>query len=246
MSAAVTSFGAEVRILQSGSIRFNDSAPWVDAGVPDAPVIRESSEGNDPGLCYEDACEADLVLAAKNGDQHAFVELCRRHSRSLKRRIGRIVRNPEDAQDVLQDTLIRAFSHLAGFRAKCSFGTWIMTIATNSSLMFLRKRRSHPETGLGLVTAEGKEVEILQVSDPMPNPEQVYAKRQASQRVSQAVRMLPPGFRVLVERYHRDEIKLVDAANEIGITPAAAKSRLMRARIALRRHLNEDRSRYLD
>ena len=112
--------------------------------------------------------------------------------------------------------------------------------------MLLRKRRIRAETGLELVTAEGKEVEIYQISDPMPNPEQVYAKRQASQRVSQAVKMLPPGFRLLVERYHKDEVKLVDAANAIGITAAAAKSRLLRARIALRRHLNNDKSEYLD
>jgi len=239
MSAAVMSFGAEVRILESVSVQLNDSARWVDADVPGATVIRESGEGDDSCLCYETACEADLVAAAKSGDQQAFVELCRRHSPLLKRRIRRIVRNREDAEDVLQETLIRAFSHLPGFRAKCSFRTWIMTIATNNSLMLLRKRRNRPETGFGLVTAEGKQIEVLQVSDPMPNPEQVYAKCQASQRVSQAVRLLPPGFRLLVERYHQDEVKLVDAANAIGITEAAAKSRLLRARNILRRHLKK-------
>ena len=235
MSAAITSFGAEVGILESGSVRSNDSAPWVGADVPDAPFIAESGAGKDTDLCYEVACEVDLVSAAKTGDQQAFVELCRRHSPSLKRRIRKILRNPEDAEDVLQETLIRAFTHLAGLRAKCRFGTWIMTIATNSSLMVLRRRRNHPEIGFGVVTAEGKEVEVLQLCDPLPNPEQVYAKRQTSDRVSQAVRKLPPGFRLLVERYHQDEFKLVDAANAMGITVAAAKSRLHRARIALRR-----------
>ena len=60
------------------------------------------------------------------------------------------------------------------------------------------------------------------------------------------MKRLPPGFRLLVERYHQDEVKLVDAANAMGITAAAAKSRLLRARIALRRHLNNDKSQYLD
>ena len=237
-------FGGEVRMLESGSVRLKDSAPWVDADAPDAPIIRKSGEAHDPGLCYEAACDADLVSAAKSGDQHAFVELCRRHSPSLKRRIRRIVRHREDAEDVFQETMIRAFNHLAGFQARCSFRTWIMTIASNNSFMLLRNRKNHPETGFGLITAEGKEVQVLQVSDPMPNPEQVYAKRQAIHRVSQAVGKLPPGFRLLVERYHQDEVKLVDVANAIGITEAAAKSRLMRARIALRRHLNKDRTRH--
>jgi RNA polymerase sigma-70 factor (ECF subfamily) len=246
MSAAVISFGAEVRIPQSLSVQLNDSAPWVDAHVPDAPIIRKSGEVNDPALRYDTACEADLVSAAKGGDEHAFAELCRRHRPSLKRRIRRIVRNVEDAEDVLQETLMSAFRHLAGFRVTCTFGTWILTIATNTSLMLLRKRRNHRETGFGLVTAEGKEVEMFQISDPMPNPEQVYAKRQASHRVSQAVKMLPAGFRLLVERCHGDEVKLVDAANAMGITAAAAKSRLLRARKVLRRHLSNDKSQYLD
>jgi RNA polymerase sigma-70 factor (ECF subfamily) len=244
MSAAVISFGVEVCIPESGCVQLNNSAPWVDAPVPDAPVPK-SGEVNDPALCYETTREIDLVSAAKGGDQHAFAELHRRYRPLLKRRIRRIVRNLEDTEDILQDTMMSALRHLAGFRGKCSFRTWIMTIATNTSLMLLRKRKSHAETGLTYVTRDGKEGEILEVLDPLPNPEQVYAKWQASQRVAQAVRMLPPGFRQVVERYHQDEVRLVDAANAIGITEGAAKSRLLRARNALRRHLN-DRDRYID
>jgi RNA polymerase sigma-70 factor (ECF subfamily) len=114
-----------------------------------------------------------------------------------------------------------------------------MTIATNNSLMLLRKRRNRAETGFELVTAEGNQVEFLQVSDPNPNPEQIYAKRQAVHRLSKAVRMLPPGSRLLVEHHHQNEVKLVDAANAVGITVAAAKSRLLRARNALRRSLKQ-------
>ena len=243
MSAAVISFGADVWISESGSVRLNDAAPCLDAHALDAPMIGKSGEINSLALCYEAASDADLVSAAKSGDQHAFVELHRRYGPFLKRRIRRIVRNLEDTEDVLQDTMMSVFRHLAGFRAQCSFRTWITTIATNNSLMLLRKRRNHAETGFGLITAEGKEVEIPQLTDPMPNPEQVYAKRQASQRLSQAVKILPLSFRVIVERYHQDELKLVDTANAIGITEAAAKSRLRRARKALRRHLSSDSSR---
>jgi RNA polymerase sigma-70 factor (ECF subfamily) len=206
-------------------------------------MIRKSGQGNYAGLCCDAAGDVDLVSAAQTGDQHAFMELCRRYSPWLKRRIWKIVRNREDTEDVLQETLMSAFKHLAGFRAQCSFRTWITTIATNTSLMLLRKRRNHAETGFGLITAEGKEIEILQITDSMPNPEQVYATRQASQRLSQAVKILPLRFRVIVERYHQDELTLVDTANAIGITEAAAKSRLLRARRALRRHLSNDKRR---
>jgi RNA polymerase sigma factor (sigma-70 family) len=246
MRSGAINFGAEVRILESSSVRCGDFARSIDTDAAENRITPKSGEGDDHRVCGEAACEAELVATARSGDQHAFLELCRRHRPSLKRRIRGIVRNCEDVEDVLQETLMSAFRHLAGFRAKCSFRTWILTIATNQSLMLLRKRRNHPETGFGIVTAEGKEIEILQISDPMPNPEQAYANRQVSQSLSQAVRMLPPGFRQLVERYHRDEVKLADAANAMGITAAAAKSRLLRARIALRRHLNNGKSQYLD
>ncbi len=238
MSAAVVSFRSEIQILGPGSVALNESGPLVDEHALSAPVI--------PVLAQADNREADLLTAAKSGDHRAFMELYGRHRPSLVRRIRRIVHNFEDAEDVLQETLMSAFRHLGRFRAHCTFRTWIMTIATNHSLMLLRKRRNHPETEFGLVTAEGKEVEFLQLSDPMPNPEQVCTQRQASRRVSQAVRRLPTGFRLLVERYHWDEVKLADAARAVGITEAAAKSRLLRARKVLRRHLDNDRSGYLD
>ena len=167
-------------------------------------------------------------------------ELCRRYIPSLKRWIRRIIRNREDSEDILQDTLFSAYKHLRNFHGKSSFRTWILTIATNNSLMLVRKRRNHPETGLTYITADGNEFEILGVNDPLPNPEEVYARRQANYRVAQAVRRLPRGFRQIVERFHQDEARLVDAANAVGITVAAAKSRLLRARNVLRRHLKSE------
>ena len=234
MSAVVISARSEERALESASVQVNDAATWVNVDMAVAPIARKS------GLCYEAASEAQLVSVAMNADQPAFVELCRRYSPWLKRKIRRIVRNHEDTEDVLQDTLISAYKNLAGFRSRSSFRTWITTIATNNSLMLLRKRRTRSETCFGLITNDGKEFESLALSDPWPDPEQICAKRQASHRLAQAVRTLPPGSRVLVERYHHDEYRLVDAANSIGIIVAAAKSRILRARNVLRRHLKND------
>lgn len=210
-----------------------------------SPMKRESGIMRDPAWSYESAREPELISAAKSGDDGAFLELCRRYTEFLKRRIRRIVRNREDEEDILQETLLRAYKHLSGFRAQCGFHTWITTIATNNCLMLLRKRRNHRETGFGSPTAEGNEFEIRTLSDSKPNPEQLCAKRQASEKIAQAVRTLPSGFRQIVERYHGDEIKLVDAANAMGITEAAAKSRLLRARNVLRRRLSNHRTRHI-
>ena len=96
------------------------------------------------------------------------------------------------------------------------------------------------------VTADGDEFEILGVNDPLPNPEEVYARRQTNHRVAQAVRRLPTSFRQIVEHFHQDEARLVDAANAVGITVAAAKSRLLRARQVLRRHLKNENTHLSD
>src|ERR1022692_1000901 len=111
--------------------------------VVDARMLRKSGEGNDNRVYYEAAWEAALVAAAKSSDQNAFVELHCRYRSLMKRRIRGMVRNLEDAEDVLQDTMTSAFkllpgfrgkcSFLPGFRGKCSFRTWITTIEINTS-----------------------------------------------------------------------------------------------------------------
>lgn len=235
MSSVVIRLRATELSVESDPIQMQHSA--LNASASDATFIAKRGGMSASDLSDTVACELDLLAAAKSGDQHAFIELCRRHGPYLKRRIGRIVRNLEDAEDVFQETLMSAFQHLAGFRAQSSFRTWIMRIATNTSLMLLRKRRRRPETAFSIMAGEGKEIEILQISDPMPNPEQFYSKRQARHRLNRAVDKLPAGFRLILEHHYQNEFKLVDAANAMGITVSAAKTRLFRARKTLRRLL---------
>src|SRR6202044_483498 len=98
------------------------------------------------GAFSMDASDDALIIAAQGGDHNAFVELCRRHSAVAKMKIFSIVRNHEDTEDALQDTLLRAYSHLSTFRRSCKFSTWLTAIGVNSALMILRKRRLRKET----------------------------------------------------------------------------------------------------
>ena len=240
MSTTVVGVLAEPRTLESGPDELNDCLPWFTIPTSDDQTADTSGETGDLRLFYDAACEIQLVSAAKSGDQRAFVELCRRYTPLLKRRIWRMVRNREDSEDILQDTLLRAYKNLLGFQAKCAFSSWIMTIAINNSLMLLRKRRNHPESGMTCITTDGEEIEIPGARDSLPNPEEAYLKRHESHRIAEAMKMLPAGFRQVLERYHQDEVRLVDAAKAIGITVGAAKSRLLRARRALRSHLKRE------
>ena len=92
-----------------------------------------------------EATDNVLTLAAKSGNGFAFVELSRRHSKRIQLHVYRILGNWEDAEDVVQDSLLKAYKHLGQFQGKCSFKTWLSRIAINSALMELRKRRGRPD-----------------------------------------------------------------------------------------------------
>ena len=89
----------------------------------------------------DSANDAVLVAVARSGDSSAFVELSKRHSRRVLHRIYRITNNWQDAEDVLQESLMRAFVHLHTFERRASFSTWLTRIAINRALMLLRKRK---------------------------------------------------------------------------------------------------------
>src|ERR1700727_3235791 len=90
-----------------------------------------------------DICDMYLVAAAKDGDHQAYTELCRRHSKQILRTILRITRDVADAEDTLQETLLKAYVHIGRFEGRSAFSSWLTRIAINSALMLSRKKRSH-------------------------------------------------------------------------------------------------------
>src|SRR5277367_4257898 len=110
-----------------------------------------------------------LVSAAKSGDAVAFVELSKRHSTKILRRAYRIVKNWQDAEDVLQESLMRAFLHLKDFEERSSFSSWLTRIAINFSLMNLRKKRGYVETSMDVIN-DDHELLHWEPKDPGENP----------------------------------------------------------------------------
>jgi RNA polymerase sigma factor (sigma-70 family) len=186
---------------------------------------------------YSQASEDDLVTAAQRGDRQAFVELCGRYSTVTKKKILRIVRNNEDAEDALQDTLLRAYTHLNSFRRSCRFSTWLTTIAVNSALMIMRKRRVRKETSLNGSGPDTERVELPEPVDRSLGPEGIYLRQQAIHLVRREVNKLKPNLRSVVSHYYGSECSLEEAATAQEISLAAAKSRLLRGRGTLRSSL---------
>jgi RNA polymerase sigma-70 factor (ECF subfamily) len=179
-----------------------------------------------------------LVSEAKAGNSQAFGELCLRYSGLLTRRIYRIVRNQEDAEDVLQEALLKAYEHLQSFRGECSVSTWLVTIATNASLMLLRSRKTFCKSISEVVTEDGETLPVI-FRDPSPTPEQRYMIHQIHQKLNNAITKLSPQLRRSVELYYKRELRLNDAAEVMNISLAATKSRVLRARRMLRRSLKK-------
>jgi RNA polymerase sigma-70 factor (ECF subfamily) len=184
-----------------------------------------------------DVSDDDLIGAAQRGDQNAFMELCRRHSTVTKKKIFSIVRNHEDAEDALQDTLLRAYSHLTSFRRSCKFSTWLTSIGVNSALMILRKRRVRRETYSTTSSLDTGTGELMEPVDRSPGPEGNYLKQQAILLVRREVENLHPRLRCVIKHYYGSECSLEETADAQEISLGAAKSRLVRGRVRLRSSL---------
>jgi RNA polymerase sigma-70 factor (ECF subfamily) len=181
--------------------------------------------------------DARLVSAAKSGDAFAFFELSRRHSNKILWRAYRIVKNRPDAEDVRQESLMKAFIHLKEFEERASFSSWLTRIAINSALMTVRKKRRSIETSID-ATNNDYEIEYRwEPKDPAESPESRCARREREALLNGAIQGLPPKLREIVQLSHRDDRSMEEIARLLRISVPAAKSRLARARTALRTSL---------
>ena len=186
---------------------------------------------------YSSTSDDLLLITAQSGDHQAFVELCRRYSPMVKKRIFSIVRNQEDTEDALQDTLLRAFMHLPTFRRSCKFSSWLTTIGINTALMILRKRKIRKEAYTELVNEDGAASDVVEFVDPAHGPEYLHSRNQIILMLGREVEKLKPTLRSMIKQHYGTECSLEESAKALDISVGSAKSRLMRGRKALRSYL---------
>ena len=179
--------------------------------------------------------DTNLVRAAKAGHPSAFATLCERYGQQMLRSTYRITRNREDAEDAVQDALLRAFVHLKDFNGESSFATWLTRIAINSALMILRKKRSSLEMAMTSGDNPGSDGFIYQIADHAPNPERRYAQREKERILKKAIHSLRPTLRQVIEMKQLRECSMRETAETMCISVAAAKARLFHAKLALRK-----------
>lgn len=181
--------------------------------------------------------EAPLVARAKAGDASAFSELVSKYERKVFRLAKNITRNDEDAEDVLQDAFLKAYEHLDRFEGNSKFYTWLVRIAVNEALMKLRKRKTDRTVSLDEPLELGEEVMHREIAVWDGNPEQQYSGEEMKKILEDALDTLKPDFRTVFTLRDIEELSTEETAEALDISVAAVKSRLLRARLALREKL---------
>ncbi len=177
-----------------------------------------------------------LVAAAKLGDHQAFLELWTRHSSRVFKTTYRITGNREDAEDAIQDAWMKAYLHLNTFDGRAQFATWLTRIAINSSLMILRRKRARPETSMDI--GDGDTWQHWEIADQTKSVEELYTGQERVERLKRAIFRLQPTLRNVVEIHQSEDRSVKEVAELAGISVAATKSRLVRARKILRKALS--------
>jgi len=175
-----------------------------------------------------------LVIAARDGDRPAFDELVRRTYVDTYTLAMRLTAHEEDARDVVQETYLRAWKGLKGFRGDAQFTTWLYRITANTAYTTVKRRRRNRVDALDAMLEEPVETRID------AQPEQSAEQSALLARLSGALDQLPPKLRVLVVLKDVYGLSHEEIAEELGISVAAAKVRLHRGRKRLRDLLYED------
>ena len=180
-----------------------------------------------------------LVAAAQNGNRRAFEILVKRHQQSIFFVARRITRRPEDAEDVVQQTLQKAFTHLREFAGRSAFSTWLTRIAITEALMFLRRSRGFREVSIEDLNGNEETTSALEVPDSRPDPEAIYSQREWAEMLSLAMNELPYGTRRAIQLRELDERSSDETARILGISVAALKGRMFHGRRRLRERLEQ-------
>ena len=185
-----------------------------------------------------------LIRRSQQGDTTAFEELVRNYDRSILRLTMHLTDSTADAQDIYQETFLRAYRNIGRFRFECSFYTWIYRIVTNLCLDHLRKKQVRKEDAPVGTDASGEEYSILdQVPDGRAgsNPEKDLMRRQLGDRINYALEKLTPRERLVFELKHYHGLKLRTVGEILHTTEETAKNTLVRATHKLRLRLAEER-----
>jgi len=197
--------------------------------MPTAPKRAAQSE--------TDMCESELVRAAQARQPDAIRTIVKRYNQRLYRLARAIVRDDADAEDVLQDAYLQAFSAIGGFRGESTLATWLSRITINEALGRLRRQRRRAKLNDDLARPEQACVIPFPLTVSADDPERTMAQRQILQMVEQASDNLPEVYRVVFVARVIEGLSVEETADALDLLPVTVKTRLHRARVLVRQDL---------
>jgi RNA polymerase sigma-70 factor (ECF subfamily) len=182
-----------------------------------------------------------LVERARNRDGAAVRLIMQRHNRRLYRVARSVLDDEAEAEDVVQEAYVRAFTHLDGFRGEAQLSTWLTKIALNEALGRLRRRRSTVALkDIDAINDQGEaRVIYLPSARQDSDPEAAAARAEVRRLLERAVDQLPASFRMVFVLRDIEEMSIEETATQLGLRPETVKTRLHRARRLLRQSLDK-------
>ncbi|MGW8143875.1 MAG: RNA polymerase sigma factor [Anaerolineales bacterium] len=177
--------------------------------------------------------------ALRNGDRAEFARVVEAYSPMIYRLGLKMLNNPQDAEDVLQETFIKAYKNIAKFDGRSSVSTWLYRIATNEALMSLRRKRPDSISFENPMEHESEPQEPLQIVDWCCLPEEEYLTAEGRARLDEAAASLPANLRIVFVLRDIEGLSTRETAQVLDISEMAVKTRLSRARLRLREDLSE-------
>jgi len=181
--------------------------------------------------------ETALLAALQAGDKTAFAELVAAYSPQVYNVALRLLGDPAEVEDTLQETFLSAYRSLASFEGRSSLSTWLYRIATNASLMRLRRRQDAVSLDEPIALPDG-ELLPRQLVDWSQAPESVLLSAEARRTMADAIAQLPDTLRAAFVLRDIEGLSGQETAEVLGVSLAAMKSRLHRARLFLREQLS--------
>ncbi len=192
----------------------------------------------------DDDAEQALIAECQAGSRDAFDRLISKYQRRVYTFAYRLTGNAEDAADVAADVFVRLYTSLGSFRGQSSFVTWLFRVVTNIYLDSRKRKRVRQTQSLDEVIELEESSVQRQYDDDSPTPHEIAEGKERTAALQQAIASLPEYQRVMIVMYHVDGMAYEEIAEALEMPIGTVKSRLNRARMALRRKLEPVREQY--
>ena len=180
--------------------------------------------------------DEELIQRALGGEQDAYQALLGRYQKTVFHIVIKIIRNSDDAQDLVQETFMRAFNTLESYRSEFRFSTWLCKIAANCSIDYLRKKKIKAYSMDKPFQTKNGTVEV-ELEDKGANPEEHLLRKQKIISIEEAIQSLPPKYKQVIVYRHHDDKSYEELARIMGIPIGTVKARIFRARELLKKKL---------